>query len=234
MENFDYSVVPGGFGHCMASCPQAATCLRHIAYEHLPANKAFVRMLVPRIAEQAQGKCKYYCSNAKVRFAKGFARIIDELSVKQAAAFRERMIGKMGRKNYYASRKGDRLLPVSTAIPTALSGNKQRALLPSWHASVCFRRGNSVSSIRKRSLPLKGTTVTIERERLFPYRGTGVSSYRKRGKVTTFRVSKTICFQTNRNRQRYVPSSVSGCRLRISPMFSLNTYTAKLCRSFRP
>ena len=189
MENFDYSVVPGGFGHCMASCPQAATCLRHIAYEHLPANKAFVRMLVPHIAEQAQGKCKYYCSNAKVRYAKGFTRIIDELSVKQAAAFRERMIGKMGRKNYYASRKGDRLLPpaesarwelrtrtVSTAIPTALSGNKQRALLPSWHASVCFRRGNSVSSIRKRSLPLKGTTVTIERERLFPYRGTGVSS----------------------------------------------------------
>ena len=168
-----------------------------------------------------------------------------KLSVKQAAAFRERMIGKMGRKNYYASRKGDRLLPysarwelrtrtVSTAIPTALSGNKQRTLLPSWHASVCFRRGNSVSSIRKRSLPLKGTTVTIERERLFPYRGTGVSSYRKRGKVTTFRVSKTICFQTNRNRQRYVPSSVSGCQLRISPMFSLNTYTAKLCRSFRP
>ena len=33
-----------------------------------------------------------------------------KLSVKQAAAFRERMIGKMGRKNYYASRKGDRLL----------------------------------------------------------------------------------------------------------------------------
>jgi hypothetical protein len=111
MENFDYSVVPRGFGHCMASCPQAATCLRHIAYEHLPADKAFVRMLVPHMAEQTQGKCKYYCSNAKVRYAKGLARIIDELSVKQAAAFRERMIGKMGRKHYYASRKGDRLLP---------------------------------------------------------------------------------------------------------------------------
>ena len=95
----------------MASCPQAATCLRHIAYEHLPADKAFVWMLVPHMAGQAQGKCKYYCPNTKVRYAKGFARIIDELSVKQAAAFRERMIGKMGRKNYYASRKGDRLLP---------------------------------------------------------------------------------------------------------------------------
>ena len=111
MENFDYSVVPRGFGHCMASCPQAATCLRHIAYEHMPADKAFVWMLVPHMAGQAQGKCKYYCPNTKVRYAKGFARIIDELSVKQAAAFRERMIGKMGRKNYYASRKGDRLLP---------------------------------------------------------------------------------------------------------------------------
>ena len=111
MENFDYSVVPSGFGHCMAKCPQAETCLRHIAYEHLPANKTFVRMLVPRIAEQAQEKCQYYCPNTKVRYAKGFARIIDELSVKQAASFRERMIGKMGRKKYYASRKGDRLLP---------------------------------------------------------------------------------------------------------------------------
>lgn len=111
MEKFDCSVVLREFDHCMASCPQAATCLRHIAYEHLPADKAFVRMLVPHMAEQTQEKCKYYCSNAKVRYAKGLARIIDELSVKQAAAFRERMIGKMGKKHYYASRKGDRLLP---------------------------------------------------------------------------------------------------------------------------
>ena len=195
MENFDYSVVPRGFGHCIASCPQAATCLRHIAYEHLPADKAFVRMLVPHMAEQAQGKCKYYCSNAKVRYAKGFARIIDELSVKQAAAFRERMIGKMGRKNYYASRETgcsrppnrSRYVPysarwehrtrtVSTVTPTALSGNKRLAPLPSRHVSACFRRGNSVSPIRKRSLPLKGTTVTIEREHLFPLKGTSVSS----------------------------------------------------------
>lgn len=122
----------------MASCPQAATCLRHIAYEHMPTDKAFVWMLVPHMAGQAQGKCKYYCPNTKVRYAKGFARIIDELSVKQVAAFRERMIGKMGRKNYYASRKGDRLLPpgehrtrtVSTATLTALSGNERRAPCP--------------------------------------------------------------------------------------------------------
>ena len=96
---------------CISSNAYAATCLRHIAYEHMPTDKAFVWMLVPHMAGQAQGKCKYYCPNTKVRYAKGFARIIDELSVKQAAAFRERMIGKMGRKNYYASRKGDRLLP---------------------------------------------------------------------------------------------------------------------------
>ena len=139
MENFDYSVVPGGFGHCMASCPQAATCLRHIAYEHLPANKAFVRMLVPHMAEQAQGKCKYYCSNTKVRYAKGFARIIDELSVKQAAAFRERMIGKMGRKNYYASRKGATARRTEAdTFRAPLAGSAGRELLRRLHRLLCL------------------------------------------------------------------------------------------------
>ena len=134
MENFDYSVVPRGFGHCMASCPQAVTCLRHIAYEHLPADKAFVWMLVPHMAGQAQGKCKYYCPNTKVRYAKGFARIIDEWEERTITP-RARETGcsrPPNRSRYvpYSARWEHRTRTVSTATLTALSGNKRRAPCP--------------------------------------------------------------------------------------------------------
>lgn len=111
MEHFDYSLVPSGFGHCAAACPKAATCLRRIAYDCLPADKTFIHMLSPRVAEAVQGEgCPHYLSSAKQRYAGGFTKLIEGLTVRQAAAFRERMTALLGRKNYYLARRGDRLL----------------------------------------------------------------------------------------------------------------------------
>lgn len=106
-EPFDYSKVPFDFGLCAAeSCPLASTCLRQIAFRHAPANYLFLPTLNPNHLKALKNKCDCYCSNEKVRFAKGFMRTINALTVSVADTFRYRMISYLGRKNYYQKRKG--------------------------------------------------------------------------------------------------------------------------------
>ena len=108
-EPFDFSQVPYTFGLCAAeNCPQAATCLRHIALKHAPANRVFLPIMNPnRIKSIKENACKHYCSNEKIRFAKGFMCTINALTVRVANSFRYRMMSLFGRKNYYLKRKGE-------------------------------------------------------------------------------------------------------------------------------
>ena len=94
-ETFDYSKVPHNFGLCATdTCPYTDTCLRRIAYT----------------IESTAGKCKYYCSNKKVRYAKGFIHTAEAISVGQSGTFRYRLIGLWGIRRYYQKRKGETLL----------------------------------------------------------------------------------------------------------------------------
>lgn len=110
-DSFDYSQVPFAFGHCAgAGCDKADTCLRHIAFCHAPADCAFLSTLNPRKQAEMQGKCEYYLSDEPVRYAKGFLRTVNALTVGMADTFRWRVIGHLGRKNYYHFRRGGKLL----------------------------------------------------------------------------------------------------------------------------
>jgi len=107
-ESFDYSLVPYNFGMCAAEdCPRAATCLRRIALEYAPESRVFLSIMNPNRLKAMKGECDCYCSDEKVRYARGFIRTINALTVRAADTFRYRMIGYMGRKNYYLKRKGD-------------------------------------------------------------------------------------------------------------------------------
>lgn len=106
-ESFDFSLVPYTFGLCVAEgCPRAATCLRRIALEHAPAKRVFLPIMNPNRLKAQDGACDYYRSDEKVRYARGFMCTINALTVRVADTFRYRMIGYMGRKNYYLKRKG--------------------------------------------------------------------------------------------------------------------------------
>ena len=106
-ESFDFSLVPYTFGLCAAEgCPRAATCLRRIALEHAPAKRVFLPIMNPNRLKAQDGACDYYRSDEKVRYARGFMCTINALTVRVADTFRYRMIGYMGRKNYYLKRKG--------------------------------------------------------------------------------------------------------------------------------
>ncbi len=81
-ETFDYSKVPHNFGLCATdTCPYTDTCLRRIAYTYAPSNNIFLYVLNPKAIESTAGKCKYYCSNKKVRYAKGFIHTAEAISV---------------------------------------------------------------------------------------------------------------------------------------------------------
>ena len=72
-ETFDYSQVSCSFGLCAAAaCLRADTCLRRIAYDYALASIAFPLKLNPKTIEEMSGKCKYYCPDTKMRYAKGF------------------------------------------------------------------------------------------------------------------------------------------------------------------
>ncbi len=107
-EPFDYSKVPFAFGLCaVENCPYAATCLRQIAIKHAPATKVFLPTMNINRVKSRKGKCDYYCSNEKIRYAKGFMRTVDVLTIRVERIFRYRMISYFGRKNYYLKRKGE-------------------------------------------------------------------------------------------------------------------------------
>lgn len=111
METFDYSQVPYSFGACASSdCPKASTCLRHIVLEQAPVTIPFLPTLTPNKLKAMKGKCEYYRPNETVRYAKGFTRALDALTVRVSDTFRWRLISHFGRKNYYLARKGDYLL----------------------------------------------------------------------------------------------------------------------------
>ena len=60
--------------------------------------------------EAMAGKCKYYRSNEKVRYAKGFLCTVGALAVSVSGTFRYRLIGSWGVRRYYQKRKGETLL----------------------------------------------------------------------------------------------------------------------------
>ena len=67
---------------------------------------AIAEIMNPNHIKGIKEKCDYFCSNEKVRYAKGFMCTINALTVRVANTFRYRMIGYLGRKNYYLKRSG--------------------------------------------------------------------------------------------------------------------------------
>lgn len=70
----------------------------------------YLPTLTPRKLESMKGKCEYYRPNTPVRYARGFTRVAELLTVRVAGTFRLRLISYFGRKNYYLARKGEYLI----------------------------------------------------------------------------------------------------------------------------
>lgn len=110
-DTFDYAQVPHGFIHCLqAECPKAATCLRQMAYAHLPEQEKFLHVINPKQQLPRKDACPYYLDAQPVRYARGFMRTINALPVGKLETFRIRLISRFSQKIYYLTRKGERAL----------------------------------------------------------------------------------------------------------------------------
>ena len=82
-EQFDFNEVPSSWAVCAGTdCPKAAACLRHLAYCHIPHEKATATCVMPWA--QTGRECRFFAPAEKVLFARGFEQLIRRLHSRDA------------------------------------------------------------------------------------------------------------------------------------------------------
>ena len=103
--------VPTNYTLCIkGDCPKAANCLRHAAVAMMPAEVQRWSIVSPAYLAQIEGECSMYRSAEKVRYARGFIRMMSAMTVHQAHMVKESLIATFGIAMYYRMRKGTRLI----------------------------------------------------------------------------------------------------------------------------
>ena len=86
MNDLENLQAPHNFGVCAsACCTKRFTCLRYIALQNASLQYPFLPTLTPRKLESMKGKCEYYRPNTPVRYARGFTRVAELLTVRWRA-----------------------------------------------------------------------------------------------------------------------------------------------------
>lgn len=103
--------VPHDYPVCLnRECPKASTCLRQIVEQELPDSVEYLVVINPRNQNTLKGDCPHYRSNAKVRYAKGFTKLLESLPHKQMQNIIPLIVSRFSQRTYYRIRKGERLL----------------------------------------------------------------------------------------------------------------------------
>ena len=106
--------VPYQYAMCLnRECSKANTCLRLLTAQSVPEKIEYWVIISPKHLAAQQGNCPYYRSNVKVRYAKGFIRMLEDLPYKQMQTVISHLMSYFGRRTYYRIRKGERLLTPS-------------------------------------------------------------------------------------------------------------------------
>ena len=103
--------VPTNYTLCIkGDCPKVANCLRHAAVAMMPAEVQRWSIVSTAYLAQIEGECSMYRSAEKVRYARGFVRMMSAMTVHQAHMVKESLIATFGIAMYYRMRKGTRLI----------------------------------------------------------------------------------------------------------------------------
>lgn len=110
-EEPNLTKVPHNYPICLnRQCPKASTCLHQLVEQEVADDIKFWLVISPKYQATLKGDCPHYRSNAKVRFAKGFMNILDNLPHKQMIQVTSHLIAHFSQRSYYRIRKGERLL----------------------------------------------------------------------------------------------------------------------------
>ena len=103
--------VPNNYTLCIkGDCPKTANCLRHAAVAMMPAEVQRWSIVSPAYLARVEGECPMFRSAEKVRYARGFIRMMSAMTMQQAHMVKESLIATFGMAMYYRMRKGTRLI----------------------------------------------------------------------------------------------------------------------------
>ena len=109
MNTISSKEVPDSYTLCIKSdCPMAAHCLRQMAMNVLTKKYKIVQIVNPLFTKPSE-KCEFYRSDEPQTFARGFAKMQEEMLPRQYKTFSCRLQGKFGRTGYFERRRGERL-----------------------------------------------------------------------------------------------------------------------------
>ena len=119
MPRRTYTTLPADYTVCLhEDCPMAATCLHQIAYPTLLETGTYLQLINPRKCTKSNN-CKFYRNATPVMYARGFTGFQKRMFPEQYQLFMRTLIGKFGRNQYFAYRRGE----------LALSPNDQATVL---------------------------------------------------------------------------------------------------------
>lgn len=123
MNNITPNEIPVNFSLCCVSdCPVASHCLRRLAFDVLTQEPEYLTIVNPHRTLPSEA-CEYYRSDELQDFARGFAKMQEEMLPRQYKTFMTRLQGHFGRTGYFERRRGERLCsPQEIAIVREVLG----------------------------------------------------------------------------------------------------------------
>lgn len=101
-KDFDYKLVPLGFGHCFnKDCPQAESCLRYLAAQHSASGAQFIASVNPAYYPADGNACPHFKQCRKVRMAWGVSQLFDNIPNKEVVRLRRMLIDHFTKTLYY-------------------------------------------------------------------------------------------------------------------------------------
>ena len=95
-------------------CPRAAECLRSIAMAMVSPDEQCIQVINPAYLSTIEGDCPVFHSAEKVRYARGFVKMLSGLTVTQANLLRQTLERDFGHARYFRLRSGERLIDPAT------------------------------------------------------------------------------------------------------------------------
>ena len=95
-------------------CPRAAECLRNIALAMVSPDELSIQVINPVYLSTIEGDCPMFRSAEKLRYARGFVRMLSGLTVSQANVLRQTLEHDFGHTRYFRLRAGERLIDPAT------------------------------------------------------------------------------------------------------------------------
>ena len=95
-------------------CPRAAECLRSIALTMVSPDEQCIQVINPAYLSTIEGDCPVFHSAEKVRYARGFVKMLSGLTVTQANLLRQTLERDFGHARYFRLRSGERLIDPAT------------------------------------------------------------------------------------------------------------------------